>query len=367
MSGRWRLLIGIAISAFFLYLALRGLNLSSFVSALQDATYWWLLPGVAIYFVGVWFRSWRWHYMLRHVKNVPTKELFPIVCIGYMGNNIYPARAGEVLRSYVLKQEHGVSMSTSLATVVIERLFDGLTMLLFVFASLPFVRVDSKLFQDWNRPVVVFTLLFLVALGVFLFLAARPSLARRIYEPAARLFLPERFRDRVINSADRFMHGFASLGQGREVLMIFATSVLIWLCETMKYWFVMHAFPFEVSFLTLMLMNGIVNLFTSIPAAPGYVGTFDLPAIRILEAAGVAQGMAAAYTLVLHVSLWLPVTLLGAFFMGRSHLSASQIRREVAAEQATESDDDDGAPSAGADPEQPDDAGSAPAIGHVGP
>jgi hypothetical protein len=93
--------------------------------------------------------------------------------------------------------------------------------------------------------------------------------------------------------------------------------VVIWLLETGKYWFVMHAFPFTVSFFTLMLMNGIVNLATTIPSAPGYVGTFDAPGIAVLQAYGVDKAVAASYTLVLHVALWLPITLLGLYYMAR--------------------------------------------------
>jgi len=89
--------------------------------------------------------------------------------------------------------------------------------------------------------------------------------------------------------------------------MVFLTSIVIWLLETGKYWFVMHAFPFEVTFFTLMLMNGIVNLATTIPSAPGYVGTFDAPGIAVLQAYGVDKAIAAGYTLVLHVALWLPI------------------------------------------------------------
>jgi uncharacterized protein (TIRG00374 family) len=100
--------------------------------------------------------------------------------------------------------------------------------------------------------------------------------------------------------------------------MIFLTSVLIWLLETGKYWFVMHAFPFEVSFFTLMLMNGIVNLATTIPSAPGYIGTFDAPGIAVLTAYGVDKAVAAGYTLVLHVALWVPITALGAYYLLRA-------------------------------------------------
>jgi len=91
--------LGVVISAFFLALALRGIDLEGFWTTVRHANYWWLIPGVTIYFGAVWARTWRWHYMLRHIKQIPMRRLFPVVVIGYMGNNVYPARAGEVLRS----------------------------------------------------------------------------------------------------------------------------------------------------------------------------------------------------------------------------------------------------------------------------
>jgi uncharacterized protein (TIRG00374 family) len=116
-----------------------------------------------------------------------------------------------------------------------------------------------------------------------------------------------------------------SLRSPRDLLLIFVSSTLIWLTETAKYWFVMHAFPFEVPFTVLMLMTAVVNLFTTLPSTPGYVGTFDVPGIAILTAYGVEQAIATGYTLVLHVALWLPITLLGAFFMLRQHLGWGDI------------------------------------------
>jgi hypothetical protein len=329
MRSRWRLIAGVAISLIFVALAMRGLKLAEFLDALGQAQYLWLIPAVAVYFLGVAARTWRWHYMLRHIRDIPMGRLFRIVCIGYMGNNIYPARAGEVLRSYVLKREYGVRISASLATVLIERLFDGLTMLVFVFIALPFVPLTGGSLAGYSRLIVAFTLLFVAALVVFLWLASRPSAARSIVARLADLLVPQAYRERVIGSADRFLVGLESLARGREVFMIFGTSVLVWLFETAKYWFVMHAFPFQVSFFTLMLMNGVVNLATTIPAAPGYIGTFDLPGITILTAAGVVRATATAYTVVLHVALWLPITLLGAFYLWRSHISVTQARQEV--------------------------------------
>ena len=134
---RWQFWLGLVISLVFLYFALRGLGIRDLGAALQGANYVWLLPGVAVYFVAVWVRAWRWHYLIRPVKSIPTRRMFPIVAIGYMGNNIYPARAGEVFRALFLKSKEGVPFSTSLATIIVERIFDGVVMLGFVFLNLP--------------------------------------------------------------------------------------------------------------------------------------------------------------------------------------------------------------------------------------
>ncbi len=325
--SRLRLGLGLIISAVFLAVALQGQDLAYVWDTIIHANYIWIIPGILTYCLAVLARTWRWHYMLRSIKLVSLRTLFPIVTIGYMGNNIYPARAGEVLRAYILKKRTGVSMSASLATVVIERLFDGLVMLLFVFVSLP--RLEAL--PEWLKQIVVLgSVVFFGALIVFFVVAANPTRAQVMYRWLIQRMIPLEFQGRVHGLADRFMIGLSALRRERDVLMIFATSLVIWLLETVKYWFVMHAFPFEVSFYALMLMNGVVNLATTIPSSPGYVGTFDTPGILILEAFRVPKPIATSYTLVLHAALWFPITMLGLFFMARESLSWSQVQRELA-------------------------------------
>ena len=318
---RWQFWLGVVISLVFLYFALRGLHLEDLGEALKQANYWWLIPGVAVYFLGVWARAWRWHYLLRPVKEVPTRTMFPIVAIGYMGNNVYPARAGEVLRAVVLKRREGVPVSASLATIIVERVFDGVVMLAFVFVNLPELAkmtADSGFVGNIQTAALWGTGAFIGALAVFLLAAMFPEKAESLTNTLTVRLVPSRFHEKVLGIAGRFLGGLESLRSPREALMVFLTSVVIWLLETGKYWFVMHAFPqIQVSFFALMLMNGIVNLATIIPSAPGYVGTFDAPGIAVLVAYGVSQAVAAAYTLVLHVALWVPITLLGAYYLAQ--------------------------------------------------
>jgi glycosyltransferase 2 family protein len=316
---RWLVLVvGFVISAVFLIKGLEGLNLADVWEKIAHANFIWLLPGVVIYFLAVWGRTWRWHYLLRPLKVIPLKSLFPIVVIGYMGNNVYPFRAGEVIRAYVLKRNEDVKVTASLATIIVERIFDGLVMLIFVFVALPFANIE----QDWLRSVVILgTVAFLGALAVFFFMAMRPELARRLYSGIIGRFAPRRVQQPLLRVADHFMEGLESLRSPRDLVMTLVSSVFIWLTETTKYWFVMHAFNFEVSFFVLMLMTAVVNLATTLPGAPGYIGTFDGPGIKVLEAFGVQHDIAAGYTLVLHAALWLPITLLGFFYLAQQGLS----------------------------------------------
>jgi uncharacterized protein (TIRG00374 family) len=313
----WQLLIGLMISAFFIYLALPGLHLRDVMNTLRTANYLWLLPGIAVYFVGLWARTWRWHYMLRPLKTVPLMRLFPLVCIGYFGNNVYPFRAGELIRSYALKRGEGIPFMSSLATVFIERIFDGLVMLLFVFLALPFVPSIPPMYRNL---VTVLTIILVGATAVFMWMAAKPARVESFYTWVSRTVLPARVRSVTDNLYARFMDGLQCLNSGRDVLMIFVTSIVIWLMETVKYWFVMHAFDFNVSFLVLMLMNGLVNLATTLPSAPGYIGTFDTPGIETLVAFGVERNIAASYTFTLHAALWFPVTIVGGYFFWRAQL-----------------------------------------------
>jgi uncharacterized protein (TIRG00374 family) len=325
---RWQFWLGVAISAVLIGWTLRGFKLADAWEAIQHANYLWIIPGVLVYFFGaVWARTWRWHYLLRPLKRVPLGKLFPIVVIGYMGNNVYPARAGEFIRAYVLKRNENVSASASFATIVVERIFDGIMMLIFVLVTLPL----APTLPDWLRQVVVLgSVAFFGALLVFLALASAPKRFAAVYNWVTVRFVPARLRSGVVGILDRFVEGLACLRSPFDLLMIFVTSLVIWLTETVKYWFVMHAFPghgFPVSFFALMLMNGVVNLATTIPSAPGYVGTFDTPGIEILKVFGVEAATAAGYTIVLHVALWLPITLLGAWYLAREGLRWSDFKQ----------------------------------------
>ncbi len=333
---RWQFWLGLLIGGLFLYYSLGKLQLDEVWRQMQTANLWWLLPGIAVYFVGVWARAWRWHYLLKPIKQISTNAMFPIVTIGYMGNNIFPARAGEVLRAFVLRKKHGVPVSASLATIVVERIFDGVVMLMFVIFNLNGLAQlsgDSGFVGSIQTVALVGTIAFAGVLALFLLAAIYPHQSLGLYHKWIMPRLPAVLGSKITPMLESFWQGLESLRSPANILMVFVTSIVIWLFETAKYWFVMHAFDFSLysgGFFGLMLMNGVVNLATTLPGPPGHVGTFDGPGIAVLSAYGLPAEIAAGYTLTLHAALWLPITLLGAFYMAQEGLKWNEVQAEYA-------------------------------------
>src|SRR5512139_806180 len=196
---RWHFWLGLLISLACLYfLVLPQQNFAQLWDSLRGANYLGLIPGITVYFIGVWVRAWRLHYMLRPIKQVPIRILFPIVCIGYMGNNIYPARAGELLlRTYLIKQKEGVANSVSLAIVLIERMFDSVVMMLFIFVNLPELATltgASSTIGNIQELALVGTAVFFGALIVFLLAAMCPAITSRAVAWSIGQLTPSRFR-----------------------------------------------------------------------------------------------------------------------------------------------------------------------------
>ena len=326
MLRNWKVWLGVAMSLVFLALAFRGVQLNEAWHALSTANYLFILPALVAYFIGVWLRAWRWRVLLRPVKDISANRLFPTVVIGYMANNVLPARLGEVVRAYILGEKEKVSKSATLATIIVERMFDGLAMIGFMLVILWLFPLGSGSGADLLQSILrVGTPFFLVALAGFLVVASSRSLALRL-STFVLGFLPAGLRAKITHILDAFLDGLAVLRSPKDVLIVFGLSVVIWLFEASMYYIILLGFNFVQPFYVLLLATAAANLFTIAPSTPGYVGVFDFPVRATLTAYGVAESVAISYTLVLHAALWVPVTLLGVYFLWREGLSMGWLR-----------------------------------------
>lgn len=319
MGQRARVVIGILVSAFFLFWALKLVgDVGAVARILERAQYVFILPALVAYFFGVWLRSWRWHFLLRPVRPIPARKLFPVVVIGYMANDVLPARLGELFRAYVLGEQEGVPKTTTLATIVVERMFDGVAMLVFVAMVAAFVPLSGQIAQVARLASVI----FLTAL-IVLFLAGSSRRRAIALVERVELTLPSSLQGKVGRLAERFLEGLDSLRSPGLAAAILGLSLGAWLCEATMYALLALGFRLGLSYWAFMLTTAVANLFAMVPAAPGYVGTFDVGALASLALFGADHARAAGYVLVLHAILLIPVTLLGFFYLWRANLSLS--------------------------------------------
>ncbi len=326
MGHRFRVIAGIVVSVFFLYWAWRLVgDVGAAVASLAHANYWFLLPGLAVYFVGVWFRAIRWHFLLQPIKPVAPRALFPIVVIGYMANDVLPARLGELVRAYVLGEQEAIPKTTTLATIVVERMFDGLAMLIFAALVALLVPLDPRIAQILRLAAALFVgaLVVLIAVG-----SARPRVLALV--DRLEVILPAALRGHLGHLADRFLQGLDSLQSLRLSSLILGLSLAAWLCEATMYFVVALGFGLGLSYPAYLLTTAVANLGAMVPAAPGYLGTFDFLALASLRLFDANQSVAGGYVLVLHLALLGPVTLLGFFYLWRANLSLRTLGQRAA-------------------------------------
>ena len=321
----WRFLVGLLISAAFLFYAFHGQDYGAIVDALRGVRYWLLIPALGLYFLGVVARAWRWSMLLSPMKKIPVRSLLPITVIGFMANNVLPLRTGEVVRSFVLNRNHGVRKSAALSTIAVERIFDGITMLAFMLIAATTIHLTS----DLRHVVKLASVLFAVAITGLVVATYAEGLRAKMLRFGLR-FVPAPIGHKIEGLAEAFFSGLASLRSPRLMAAVALSSIAAWSLEASMYWVVAQAFGGSVQdimgFSETLLTTGVANLATLVPSSPGYVGPFEAGVKTALEGALDIPGSAAlSYAILVHACLWFPVTLWGAIEWSRMHLSMAQV------------------------------------------
>ncbi len=331
----WRFWLGLVVSLFFLWFLFRQVSdVGRAVREVQQANYWFVIPALAVYFVGVWVRALRWRFLLEPVKTIRPQRLFPVVVIGYMANDVLPMRIGELVRAHILGEREEVSKTAAFATIIVERIFDGVTMILFIGLILLLHLVPAS--GELERTFRIAGLLFVGVLGLFFLVALTPGTVNRLLDLILS-GMPPALAERAEPTLRRFLAGLGVLQSPRAVAATLGLSVLAWLCEAGMYYVLALGFAgINLPYYAMILNTAVANIFTMIPAAPGYIGTFDAASVFTLGLYGVESNLALSYTVVLHIALVVPVTLWGAYYWWRYHLSLREIQAPTAAPEGSE-------------------------------
>ena len=327
--GNWRFWAGVLVSVVALGLLMLLVDRKELADSLLTANYWYLAPAIVLYFVGQWFRALRWQYLLAPVARISARRLYPVIIIGYMANNVLPARLGELVRAvYLSQREKEVSVPASIATLSVERLYDGLTLLAMGAVAAP-ILLAAGLFSDaslaYQSTAVILMIGVIGSFAVALVALTALATSRRAVNwlIAVTAILPARFRSTAAEVIHGFVEGLAALNSPRKHAILFLGSLPVWLAEAGVYLIVAYSFNLEAWFDSFWLLAAAVllvtvtsNLITAVPASIGGIGPFEVVAQQTLVALGIGAAAAAAYTVAVHlVALWLPVNIAGVLLL----------------------------------------------------
>ncbi len=317
-----RFWIGVGVTVFFLFLFIFQIrdDFGEMGRALGEANYIFLLPAVFIYGVGLFLRAVRWRYLLMPLKAFSSFRLFPLILIGMLVNNVLPARLGIVARAYILGEREGISKMATGGTMVVEQVFDGLTLLLFV-AVISFFAPLTGLLQ---QVVYIAAGLFLGAVVICFILASSPRVARLAIAVVLR-FLPQRWRGKTEKWLLLLIEGLGIMRSPGKLLIVLMISILVWVCEAGMFYMVGFAFNLEVPFYAFLLATAVANLAWALLMTQGGLGSFDLACQKTLELFNVGAGVAASYTVVLHALILLTTIPLGFVLLWLENLSLAKI------------------------------------------
>jgi uncharacterized protein (TIRG00374 family) len=318
-----RFLFPFAISAALLFVVVRSVQgeAGSLTAALGAADWRLIAPAVGLYFIGVWLRSARWGLLLPE-HTVRTATLFRALVVGFTVNNLLPLRMGEIARAYLLARWCGIPYGTTVASLVVERVLDGLSLAVLLLISLAFVPEAPGYLLVGG---VLAAALFLTVAALLALAAWRASLLTAIAAFIARP-LPARVGAMVERLMENFARSLALVHDPMRLARLLGLSLLAWCFELGLFFVLLLSFGLPASYPLALLVGSAANFATLVPSSPGYVGTFDGVLINVLrDVAGVAAGPAAAYDVIVHAALFLPVVLVGTLVLWRSHITMDQI------------------------------------------
>lgn len=270
----------------------------------------WILAALGLYVVATLVRAERWHQILDHTGvNAKRSDCYALTTVGYMGNNVLPARAGEALRVVLLSPRCDASKRTIISSIVAERALDVIALLTIFIVTVYGVLSTSEVLPT-DRPLLV------TGIGILLLLAGVVAIwiLRRHH-------VFERVRDWLRPLADSPRALVSRWG-----LVLLAGTFLLWTIEASVYWSVARAVDMDISIGGALYLVALTNFVAALPAAPGSLGTFDAAVAWGTHRLGAAGSMAVSYVILVRFVLYVPITIVGLVVLVTRYGGWSRLR-----------------------------------------
>ncbi|HMA41275.1 MAG TPA: lysylphosphatidylglycerol synthase transmembrane domain-containing protein [Gemmatimonadales bacterium] len=330
--SRWTWPLGIAVTAAFLLWAVHDVDLHEVLAGVRTANPLLILASAGVATLTFPLRTLRWHVLLRAPDGSPYawRPLWDATAVGFMANNLLPARAGEFARAWVASRQLPVRFTTALASIGVERVFDGLIMLALMAAAIAAPSFPSHATlggSSVSRVATGVALVFGAALALAFVVAVRPAPWLALIDRVAITVLPERLARRVRSLADGMIEGLAALRSPGRFAAVIGWSLVLWLVNAAAFALCFRAFHLPVPAEGALLLQGLIGFGVAIPAAPGFWGVFEYCTRLTLQFYGIGATPALAYAFTFHIAGFIPITLLGLDALSRAHLHLGDLRR----------------------------------------
>jgi len=318
----WQGFLAIAISALLLWWAFRDVNLQEALGYLRRVRLLWLLAAVATATSLFPLCLIRWRLLLRQEDGAPYPwlPLWHAIAMGFAANNLLPFRAGEVVRTVAASRLTGARLTTSLASVGVERVFDALTVVGLLAAALLMPGMPSGL-KVAGVPVQSVTtgagLIALAGLIAASLVVAFPLAAERVVRAAVP---SDRLALRLIELIGGIRQGLSVLRSPARFAGVVTWSVVLWLVNALSFYLAFQAFDLPVNYAGAVVLQGVLAFGIAVPSAPGYVGPFEAAITAVLAIYGIGASQAVAYAVGYHLTTFVPITLLGVWSATRTGL-----------------------------------------------
>lgn len=330
---RGKLLLGLAVTALLLWWSLREVSPGEVAGHLRGADPWWLAACVVTATLAFLPRALRWDVLLLPSHGGTSLDSrFGAVCVGAMANNLLPARLGEFARAYGFSRVEPVGMSAAFGSLVVERTFDGLVLAAFLALTLALPGSPVSAGEAGASRVQHLALLGALAFGaaaVVLWLMVRfpDRMLRAFEETLGRLLSPD-LTDRGIELLSSFAQGLGALHDLRIFARTVVWTVVVWLVAALSIWFGFQAFEIDApGFTGAVFLQSVIGFAVAIPSSPGFFGPFEAASRLGLGLYAVEASRIVSFAIAYHVLTFIPITLLGLWYVRRLGLRWAEVRR----------------------------------------
>lgn len=334
LSNTFKILLGFIISGLFLYFAFRKIDFFEMKQSFIKANYLILMPTIIVMFISHWLRSLRWQYLLKPIKKISVTNLFSALMIGYMGNSILPAHLGEFFRAYVIGRKEDISASSTMATIVIERIVDLFSLLIIMAFALILYP-----FPDWVRKSGYIMFFFTIGLFIFLILLKKNISKTMAFLKKFLNIFPQKFSQRIERIIYAFLNGIKGLERKRDYVVIAFLSILIWACYWLFFHINFYTFDlfqtYQINAISSLVLLVITTISVVVPSSPGYVGTYHFLCQLSLELFGVDRSVGLTYAIAVHAISILPIALVGLIFAWKEGISLIKLSQKKELSQLT--------------------------------